>query len=425
MSSGAGGPVMSMTAYVSDFRDIVALALAVTLFGVLLWIRRRRRHRAPAVARRGNWEEARPGIGLAFDRVLEGDLSGAETILENAVRAGGASRVDAIGALIAVLRAQGDIERAAQIVDRLAQSNPREWVRALQVRLALDTGELDRALEVVESNPDVSIGLQLASLCRSGRWREALSRYQERVPKEQQNQDVLGGLYAGCAADHARSGNDRAARKALRRALMAAPSGLLPLVVGGLLHPRVADRAKLASQAVERAPWLAREWPHAFPAEHGRAQVDDPVTVLLDDARSQYEAGERQVALGRLRDYLDSSPQEWRVRRLYDEWILEHGDPADWRSELLEILENLPTTSKKLGPIACRNCGFSTNVPFYICPSCDGLGTASSTDPLAIPANDGESDGDGLPAGRGPSRTGANMADLVREIVPDGAPGAG
>ena len=381
---------MTIMEILESYGREVAAGLGVVLL-LLLW--------AAVRLRRGSRPTASGGPGAAMALALTGDLVGARQMLERLVRES-ADRADALIGLVAVLRASGELDRAAAIVERLAAGSEFTWIRALQVRLALDVGELDRAADIVSAHPSLPMSIQLAAMVRAGRWEDALARYQQGTPRRSRDRAVLAALLSGCAAQYTREGAIRGARRALKRALALDPEGLLPLAVAARIAEREAAREDFGRRAAERAPWLALSDPETFPISKADA---DPERAVLAEARERFDAGEIESALGNLRDHLDRHPDAWIVRNQYDRWLIEKGEPADWRAELAEVLERIPTSEReKSYPVACRACGFLAIMPFYICPRCDGLGTAGTA---AAESASG-------PRG-GPSRKGSEIAELL------------
>lgn len=387
----------------------LGLLLAALGLLCLLWLLIRIRQARSA--RQAEWERTRPrvGPGVALEQVLDGDLLAARRILEACVRAGGPQRADALRGLIAVLRASGEVEHAAEVVAAAERRGLGPFVEALKVRVALDRGQTGEALAAVDaSTGHLPPDLARAVLVRAGRWEEALARYEREVPKAERDPAVMASLLAGCAALYAREGVNRGARKALKRAMELNPTGLLPVVVGAALHGKSAERRRLAREALERTPALAAVGPQWL-IERGVSESGDPSDVVMDAARVRFDAGDHEGALATLREHLDAHPKDLRVRQLYGAWILEHGEPSDWRAELREFLAVAAAEEVEgVGQSICSWCGFEAKAPFYICPRCDRLGSMSSGGPS-------EAESEGAP--RGPSEIGASLAELLDPLV--------
>lgn len=332
------------------------LALGAAVFALAVWMRRRRRERERQAAYR---PPEGPGTALAL--ALDGDLDGARRVLEATLKVTGPSAADLVVGLVAILKAQGHIARARALLDRLARPGAPAWLTAVRVRLALDAGALPEAAAMVDAHPSLPVELALAVLCRAGRWSDALRRYRIHVPRRERDGATEGALAAGCAAELARQGQLRSARRALKRALALDPRGALPLMVASRLHPRVAERKRAAERIADRLPGIN----HATNGPHDEA---------LDAARAADAEGERERALGILRDTVEQSPRAWVVRRQYAQWLVESGTADDWRAELAEIVELLVEPASTRRPTRCTACDLIQIEPFAVCPRCDAIG---------------------------------------------------
>ncbi|MCB9538745.1 MAG: hypothetical protein H6704_21115 [Myxococcales bacterium] len=342
------------------------LALVVVLWTAALRARRRRRRRAP--------HRAPPGAGVALARALEGDLAGAQAALEAVVRARQGTP-DVVLGLVAVLRARGESTRAGRWVERLARRSPGPWLQALRLRLALDVGDSERALRILRASAAVPLELELAAWVRAGHWEDALRRYRERTTRKARQPEILGALVAGLAAQRARAGHERSARRLVRRAVGLDPTGLVPAAVGARLHPRAAERERCVGLLKRRAPSLVPGG-EATPAE----------SPALAEARAAHAAGDVEVALGGLRDHLEAAPGDWSARRQYVRWLLDAGTPEDWRVELAELLRlGAPAAEEGAGRPRCARCGFEDARGFFVCPRCDALGSMTIEGPGAAP----------------------------------------
>lgn len=372
---------------------ISAGLLALILLGLIFRRRPKRRasRRAPA-----------PAVGAALHHVIAGDLAGARRVLEQAVRSGGANRRDALVGLMAVLNAQGEAELAGRLLDDLLKrTRGARWLVPLKVRLALDAGQVDEAAAWARRTPSLAPSLAVAALVRAGRWEEALARYEDQVPRKRRQGQLWAALLSGCALEYHGMGQGRGAKRALKRAEGITGEGLLTQVAGAIIHGGE-EGARAAAGALRHAPWLTSIDETVFPPE---ASVEMPVTEaeIIEEAQGAFDRGEIERALGLLRSHLDDHPAAWPVRRIYDEWLLQHGEPADWKHELREILEHLPRRRAKVGQPMCGRCGYTAHEPFFICPRCDTLGEvrpAADGPPSEMPRRD-------------PSSRGARLSDLV------------
>lgn len=332
---------------------LLAIGAAVLALGV--WLRRRRRERERRAAYR---PPEGPGTALAL--ALDGDLSGAQRVLEATLRITGPSAADLVVGLVAVLKAQGQTDRARALLDRLALRDAPAWLSAIRVRLALDGGAPSEAAALAD-RPGVPIELALAALCRAGRWSDALRRYRSGVPRRDRSAGTEAALAAGCAVELASVGQDRSARRAVKRALALDPDGALPLMVATRLHPRAAERKRAAERVGRELPGIT---------EPGSG----PEAETIERAQAADADGEREKALGILRDAVEYAPRSWAVRRLYAEWLIESGAPEDWRAELAEIVDLLATPDQAHRPTRCVRCDLVRPEPFAVCPRCDAIG---------------------------------------------------
>lgn len=346
-------PTELLQAYATTPAILVGVSLLVLLALVATMVGRRR------TSQRGT--RAPSGAGVALAHALEGHHERAAEVLETLVRAGGPGRADAVVGLVAVLRAQGSYERATNLVEALAERGGAEWIDAVRVRLALDRGRVERAAELAD-RPGVPVDLALAAYARSGRFDEAVALYHRRVKRKARDAEVEATLVAGQAAAAARRSELRAARKLAKRAVALSGDTLAAAAVGNRLHPKDGERARLRGLLAERTRWAK---PHAD------SGIGSEVSVA---AAASPEA--REQALAALREHLDVHPGDHEARRLYGEWVLREGGPGDWRSELAEVLENLPEGAEEEEGVAhCGRCGYRAEAVFFVCPRCDAFGS--------------------------------------------------
>lgn len=347
-----------------DPRDLLeAYALPLAAFGaavamLIAWLAARRAER-----RRPRRPPSPSGPGAALALALDGDLTAARRVLEDRVRFPGPERIDALVGLIAVLKAQGELGRARELLEHLAGRVRAPWLDAMRVRLALDAGEVAAAAALVDESDDLPLELALAALCRADRWADALRRYRTALHRRQRDPTLEGALAAGCAFELTRVEHHRNARRALKRALALDPDGVLPLVVAAHLHPKASERHRCAHKLAGRLPGYE-------PSPAG-----DPHLEALQTALSLDESGAREAALGALRDMLEDDPRAWDVRVVYTRWIIESGTPDDWRTELAELVGLLAAEAAAPQPVACGACHYVTATPFAICPRCDAIGS--------------------------------------------------
>ncbi len=222
---------------------LVGLTLLVLVLGVALaWGRRRRASRRAPVP---------SGGGAALTLALDGDLDGARTLLEEAVRSGGPGRDDALLGLVAVLREQGAVERAENLLDVLARRGGTRWLGSARVRLALDRGDVEAAAEAAIAS-ELPLTHQLAALLRAGRAADALRCYASAVARKARDPEMLAALEAAGAAEAWRQGRHRGARRRLKRAAQAAPENLLVMAVSAMLHPKAAERTRFEARLAAR-----------------------------------------------------------------------------------------------------------------------------------------------------------------------------
>jgi len=346
----------------------IALGVVVVLL-VVMGVLARRRAKAAAVA------ASRMGAGSALACALDGDLDGARRILEGLVRSPAGRTPDAIVGLVSVLRAQSEWGLALEFIERLALDHSVPWLTALRVRLALDMGESGRAIELVEADASVPTPLAVAAYARAGRWQDAHACYRKRTARKGREKDAEANLMAGVAMELNRAGDERGAKRALKRAQGLSQTALLVLLAEHALGATAGDD-DTAVRA--RLPWL-------FPADGGLIAPDEAAQGILETARQAYETGNVELALGQLRDALDERPAVHVLRAQYADWILDVGEPSDWRTELSEVLEMLHRLEPNRVRPCCTVCGFRGQVAFAVCPQCNAVGTvvAGTIDPLA------------------------------------------
>jgi tetratricopeptide (TPR) repeat protein len=338
----------------------IALIVVVVLLGVV-WVMGRRRAKAAAVA------ASQMGAGSALACALDADLDGAQRVLEAQIRRPGGRTPDAVVGLIAVLRARQSWSRATELLDRLAQGRRMPWLAALRVRLSLDTGAVDAAIELVAEDDAVPSELAVAAYARGGRWRDAHARYRKSTSRKDRREVYEANLLGGVAVELAEAGDDRGARKALKKAQGLDPAGLLVQLAAERLRPE-GEGKETTGPVRARVPWL-------FPAAGGRISPDEAAQAVLDDARAQYDQGHTELALGHLRDALEARPHLHALRMQYADWILDSGEPSDWRAELSEVLEMLHRLEPNRVRPSCGGCGFHGVYPFAVCPRCNAVGS--------------------------------------------------
>jgi tetratricopeptide (TPR) repeat protein len=241
------------------------------------------------------------------------------------------------------------------------------WLTALRVRLALDTGAVDAAIELVEADGAVPSELAVAAFARGGRWRDAHTRYRKDTSRKARREDYEANLLGGLAVELAGAGDDRGARKALKKAQSLDSSALLVALA--------AERMRLKGEGPEAVGPVRARVPWLFPAAGGPIAPDDAAQVVLDEARAQYNLGQIELALGQLRDALEARPHLHALRMQYADWILDSGEPSDWRAELSEVLEMLHRLEPNRVRPSCGECGFHGIHPFAVCPRCNAVGS--------------------------------------------------
>ncbi len=379
------------------------------------------------------------GVGAALAFALDGDLTRARALMEARVRSTRGTDPDAVLGLLAILRAEGNHARAAALVVALLRRRPAAWLFAAGVRICLDAGQPARAAALARKaseDPRRPVGrkgdldghpprggplpldLQVAAFVRAGRPDEALSVLAGRVGRKESTPAQLGSVQAILALQLARTGDERGARRRLKRAVALAPEALAVLVAASKLHGRPAERARAAARLAERVGVGGHE---GHPVAQGSAPARSPrpgrtpsAEVGIDEggalglARAAFLDGKVEEALGRLRDRLDAAPDDERVRRQYEAWLLAHGQPADWRAALAERAERGVGRLSEEAVLACDHCGFVAQEPVFLCPRCDRFDTLHRA-PAVAPR-----------PGVRPSAAGARLVDLAPEDAGNG-----
>ena len=167
-----------------------AVCLAVLL---LAWVIQKLRSRADRI------QAAPEEIGFALAKALGGDLSGARRILELKTSANNHEFTSAVVGLVAVLRAQGEYQRAKTLLDQLGRKTNRVWVDELKVQLCLDSNDLAGALDLLETLDDLPVELYVATLARMGHWDKALEMYRAKTTRRGRLAESEANLLAGAA----------------------------------------------------------------------------------------------------------------------------------------------------------------------------------------------------------------------------------
>jgi len=304
--------------------------------------------------------------GLAIAKVLDGDLAEARAILEEKTSANGVDFVDGLIGLVAVLRKQGEVQRARTLLEQLGEHEKTAWVDELKVRLCLDTDDLAAALEYVENIPDIPLEIALATLARCQLWDDALDLYRKRVNRKVRASDLEANLMAGAAIKLFQVQRDKVASKQLKKATNLNGDAQLVLL-GNTLY---SESKSVRDSAKER---LLLQWPWFF-TDTLETSTLVPTSDVLERSRTQWNAGEKSSALGLLRDCLEAEPNDWVVRRQYVTWILDGDDPLSWRAELADLIERLKSPMNLTIKGYCQDCGLEGHTLVTVCPRCDAIG---------------------------------------------------
>ena len=250
------------------------LALGILLF----WVIRRRRASQQAQPR---------GLGAALAYCLDGDLVEARTILESRIRQREGDLMDTVVGLIAVLRTQGELQRARGILDQLQARGTGPWVDVLRIRLELDAGETEVAADHALACRHAPLELAIAALARDGRWPDALKVYRHRTSRKTRSSRIEAELIAGAAAVAFNQGQERAGRRALKKAVSLNQEALLPLIVASRYHPKESERRAFRDRLATRWPWTLNDF--------GETISLGASSHVVQDARELYEQGNVRV----------------------------------------------------------------------------------------------------------------------------------
>ncbi len=372
----------------------VAAAIVTLLLVVWLVVRLRRRAKNRGVV---------IGMGHALALALDRDWAAAEDCARRTLSCARSSQneLDALLGLLAILRMRGDFGASIELLRTFEHRLQPAMFSALQVRIALDAGNLERALELV-SKTEVHVELEIAVLCRTGRFGEALDRYFERVPRRQRSPKTEATLRALYALALSRGGEQEKAQKEIARAL--GEGGDVVSAAGALLHAKAAEREQLAKSFETHFPGLLSDVLPLQPAEKSE---------VLKKALQLNEAGSREEALAVLREHLNAAPCDWAVRRQYDLWLCENSQSEELHSELSELIPLFPKNKPATVACSCSSCGFTSAHLFFICPRCDALGQIAPA-PLTSPSEVSEAGTDLRDVLRGlPSQTCAGIDENV------------
>jgi len=349
----------------------------------------RRPHAAP------NLEPAPARIRAALHRVLAGDLAGAELALVEAVKLDSSS-ADVYLALANVYRARGEIGRAIRIHQNLLLRTdlPSSFLHEARLGLALDfrtAGFLARASqsfrELLDADPENLQALRELERIHveSGEWSAAIEVRRRIGRRDEQTPSVLAHLWTGMARLRADEGDERDARRALRRALrsdrrcaeawLALADQSLRLgkpqraiehagrtldlhpAIGGLAYPRLFEAHERAGRMPELESMLR--------ARNERKPEDRDAALWL--ARVQLTLGRVDDASAVLRRLLHRQPGA------LDAWVelgraqLQHGRGAEALKTFEEWLEHLPSERRRL---RCSSCHSPSPQLLFRCLQC-------------------------------------------------------
>jgi hypothetical protein len=169
------------------------------------------------------------------------------------------------------------------------------------------------------------------------------------------------------AVESFRDGRVRQGQKFLKKSQNQNGDALLGLIVGSLYHHRETERTAQAKAVMERWPWRIDSDTETF----GFVATSH----VVEDARIAWNTGDKELALGMLRNDLDANENDWIVREQYLRWILELEDPRGWRAELADLINRLKIRPKLSIIGYCQQCGLPADTPTVICPRCDTLGS--------------------------------------------------
>jgi len=335
----------------------LALGCASSLVVWVLIRRRRRKVQAPR------------GGGMAAALALDEDLAGARSIFEERVRQSGYDFVDSVIGLVAVMRAQGELQRAKTLIESLSARRPALWLDCIRLRLRMDSGDASGAVDLVRKNQKIPSDLAVAALLRAGHALEALDAYRSRTPRRKRESCVEADLVALVALQALKEGDEKRARKHAGKAKKLNRGARLPLFVLGVLD-----------SPDENGPVSAPEWPWQIQKDAETFKIVQS-SHTVREADRLYCQGDLEGALGVLRARLDEDPTDWCVRQRYAEGILDQDDPRLWRTELKEITELLKNEPRVSIKGYCQACGFASAEPLIVCPRCDAIGFTSTKRP--------------------------------------------
>lgn len=342
---------------------VVCFAVCLALL-LLAWVIQKLRSRAERI------QAAPEEIGFALAKALGGDLSGARRILELKTSANNHEFTSAVVGLVAVLRAQGEYQRARTLLDQLGRKTNRVWVDELKVQLCLDSNDLAGALDLLETLDDLPVELYVATLARMGHWDKALEMYRAKTTRRGRLAESEANLLAGAATQLYIQGDEKRPYKMLNRAVTLAPDAFmvsLATEAWGDGHPKPIRSA------------LRKVFARKKSGERDATASGIESSDLVFNARAAWEKGDKGQALGSLRNHLDTNPGDWFVRAQYLEYILERDEPKDWRAELAELVDLLKIEKKVSIKGYCQSCSTEVREPVTVCPNCNAIGTFSMT----------------------------------------------
>ncbi|MEZ4464442.1 MAG: hypothetical protein R3F43_08000 [bacterium] len=253
---------MDRTHALSDGTMGFLLGGLVLLILMTRWWRRPRQRAAP---------QAPSGVGAALAYALDGELGHARQLLEARVRPRAAPRPMRCWRCSRCCGPRGVTRAAALVQALLRRQHP--WLAAAAVKICLDAGLPSRAAALAE-RLTVPVDLHVAALVRAGQMGRAGAVLARRGGRKEREPAQLASVLAALALERAREGDERGAKRRLKRAWR------LPLTRWPCWPwPRACaaakpDQARAAARLAERCGGTPRwSWASRMPTGRSRRPV--------------------------------------------------------------------------------------------------------------------------------------------------------
>lgn len=343
--------------------------------------------------------------GRAYARglveLLDGEDEAAIAEITRALRSN-TETLEAYFALGTLFRQRGEYERAVRVHQALLvrRKVDKKTQRRVHYQLALDFEEAGfprRAIKALEwviahDRKHLAALRRLAALYEQVSSWERAAAVQHRIARlsQEPTEALQAHLLAAQAQQEIEGGDDKAARRTLRRAISADPKSVHVLhVVAGFERRRgqLDAAVKAWRKACELAPDLLSFFGPRLEAvlfELDRLEElsklleelerREPANVHVQLALARLEAKRApSSALRRLEVLLEDHPALLPARRAAGRLLLEQGDAQAVRAAYEDLLAVLDRADRGF---RCARCGHAARELFWHCPGCQSWGSA-------------------------------------------------